>query len=808
MPQPFNQVSDKYTMYLPQGKHMQTYSHFQKSGIDTFTSANATNPDGFLQLDNLLPAINGGFQSRWGTTSLGYLLNNSGGSQFTNALVRMFPYQVSAEGAISGDYYSGFSNYYSIIGTDNTSVEAIFNEGTNDKQVIATFSGTGNVYAATSRSFFYLFDGVGVPQKKHVAFLTDTTSAVGFPAPTPATPGINPNVIANAGTGIGYNLGTTSAVVTSGTGSGAAILLNGASGTQGYINQAIVTSPGSGYLSTDTITVTDTSGGGHGAILTPTFYNGTLVAVSINGPITLNVGRSYALAFMNSKTGHVSDVTTETGVFSYFPAVGTTWVDSNGDVQTTLPLGCTQLICRVSIFPPTDPQIDTVLMVATSDGGDLEHLYEVTTFPLSSFVTDPTFSGKVYLPTNYIDTLPDTINDFGQTQSYTGATLLTNNLYVDVDTYGNIIGIFANLPPGVAYNKPVCNQGRMYTTDGKSVFYSKNITEVTTSTGLITSKWEEAWPGDNVLNIGFDNEVITGLLSDGTYLYIGTTQNIYQLSGTNLATFSIQCIFPKIGVYGQDAWSIVYKEYVPVGYMWVTPDLKVMLSDFTSYKDIGSPIYPLLEDDNGFYLQPCTFGPYNMAMLRSGSDPLFVFNLNSDSWYRWIFPQGGTSRIGPILNYNNSAGINNVYFNLPFTTSPRNNGFGFFDPTVYADSYPIPGGLPIAWAVRTGWQDMGDMTGIKVINQIEIWSTSSSLQTSVFTKTSGSNDTIVTNSRTPVAAPTSAMSGLYKAYYATSNTGGKLFSFLLQGTGPITPVDGLTTVLDQFVVEFFPYGRF
>lgn len=753
-------AADKFNMYTPQGERRTTFSHFRDIGVDLFSTPSSQNSNGYLQLTNVLPSVSGGLYRRWGATPHDPLT--------IFPVSRMFPYQVSAEGSVAGVFYSGFSNYYSILATDNTKIQAIYNEGSNDSQILGGFSGTGQVYAATSRDFLYAFDGVGAPQKKHFA-KGDAQTNTGFPAP------VLTSFSGSAGTGINYNPATTTATV-SGSGSGATVDITV---VDGHITNPVITNPGSGYGNGSIfVTITDTSGSGSGATVTATVDDSlTSVYADDSGGIKLNVGRLYAFAFQNSKTRHASDVTFSSEIVKTSIADDFTGVFLVGTVTipTTLP----------------DSQIDTVIILATSDGGDREHLYEVQVVPISVFAP-VSGSDSAYV---FVDQLPDTYTD----TFLTGDTLLQENLWVDTDADGTTIGLIDNTPPVNTVNKPCTHQGRVFTTDGKTVFFSKSLSEVTTSTGLITSKWEEAWPANNRLDIGFNNEIIIGLLSDTTFLYIGTTQNIYRLSGADINSFDVQCIFRNVGLASQDCWTVVYKENLPAGYIWSTPDNKIIFSDFNNYEDIGNPIYPSLNGGTIVSIQPWVHGPYAMVFLRTTNDNFWVLNILTNGWYNWDVPSIGTT--GPAMTYTKSTGQANLWF------ISRNTGTGvdtlsLFDPTLTLDNFPTPDS-PIAWTVQTGWQDMGDTTNLKVVNSLEIWTGENSLATSV-TSMNGSTSTPVVNSSTTKSPPLSIMENSLRAYYASKPTGGKFFSFTLDSQTP----NSSALVLDQLIVEHFPFGRF
>lgn len=780
---PFAQTADKFTVYVPQGSKRTTFSHFSAAGVDMFASPGSQTETAFLQLNNVLPSVNGGFQRRWG-------LNVKGDLGLTSAW-RYFPYQVSAEGAVSGVHYSGFNNYYAFFATDNQVIKAVYNEGTNDGQEITGFSGSGQVYATTSRDFMYAFNGVDTPRKKHFALTTDTQRNIGFDAPNGVLIGslVSPPSH-SGGVGINYVAGTTTitAVDSSGAGSGATFAVV-FTDTNGTITKASVANTGASYnTATTSLSV---SGAGTGAAFTPVFNStGGIIAIVPQGPMTFDSGRGYYGAYINSLTGHASDVT-------YLDFNGgtsnTPYFDENGVQQSVLG-SWTNINFTIQIDESValDPQIDTFLLLATSDGGDSEHLYELAQIPLTSFSS---IGGGLFTH-DYEDTLPDTYND----NNTSGNTLLANNLWVDVDSSGVIVGLFANTPPPNTLNKPITNQGRMFATDGKSVFFSKNLTEVTTSTGLITSKWEEAWPASNRLDIGFDNEVIVGMLSDTTFLYIGTTQNIYRLSGTDINSFDLQCIFRNVGLLSQDCWTVVYKETLPAGYVWVTPDNKIIFSDFNNYTDVGTPIYPSLLGDTIFSIQPWVHGPYAMAFLRTKNNTFWVLNMTDEQWFNWT-PQlpDTTAHIAGMLTYTKSNGLSNLWVTLPSSTL----GLGFLDPIIRVDNYPTSA-TPIPWSIQTGWQDMGDTTNLKVINEIEIWSDENPPVVTCTSK-SGNTSSAVVNTVQSKVGPISVLGDSYKAYFAALPTGGKFFSFTISSP---SSVNATSNVIDQFVVEHFPFGRF
>ncbi|CAN5950538.1 unnamed protein product [Sphagnum jensenii] len=651
--------------------------------------------------------------------------------------VRMFSYASAADTS-----FVGTTDTRLMLATDNTHVDAVLvDTGTAPTYNLLNFNGAGNVYGTTSRGWFYAMDGVGQPKKiDYSQHSVNTNSNWGIVRPYgyTASNGITymnsstvqpPNELGIVGTG--YTSAPT-VTISGGGGSGAtATCAVYAGGVYGVY----VTNGGTGYTSTPTVTFS--GGGGSGATATAILLPFTTIAgtattttsvgaIVLTGNIILNVGRTYGIAFQNSVTGHVSDY-----IYQQNPSTYPTFADgeyypnqeSNNENQ-----GVNQIVVDISFITP-DPQVDHVVLMATSDGGDVEHMYQVAIIPLSSFtVSSGTCSYRYY------DSVPDTYNDV-----YTsGPTLLTQNLWVDVDSNGNTIGIFDNTQPLATLNKPIVHQGRVFATDGKALYFSKSIDEVTTSTGLITCKWEEAWPGSNELDIAYGAENITGLLSDGTYLYIGTTDNVYRLIGDSASNFSIPAtIFRGVGVQSQDAWSVMYKDNIPSGYMWVTADNKIMFSDFNTYNEIGKPIYPLIQEleydtpnPSISSIQSYSYGPYSFGIMSIPSGTglqHLIFDTKNGGWYYWsrdLTRPTYAATPNPLFSFTHKTGVQTLYTIIyPFDVAGASY-LAYYNPTDAEDdaldsANPV---TPIDYFIETSWINLQDTASSVVLNEIETWS--------------------------------------------------------------------------------------
>jgi hypothetical protein len=334
---------------------------------------------------------------------------------------------------------------------------------------------------------------------------------------------------------------------------------------------------------------------------TITWYGVVAIAPgSSAGNITLNVGRRYYAVFQNATKQNFSDLNTISGI---------TGPVSNSSIYLfTIPVS-------------SDTQVSNVVILGTADGGDPTTLYYVGT--VANGVT--TFS----------DNTPE-------------ISMLAGNIYQQIDSFGNEIGVVGNQPPPNG-SFPTLHKGRVFLTIGQFLYYSKSLAEVTTSSGIIAGRYEEDWPLDNSLDCSPGAENIKGLLSDGYTLYIGTERHIKRLLGSSAADFGQpDTLFTETGILNQNTWQIVYREGAPIGSMWITPDFRVLYSDFNTYDNAGMKIQQTLNSINqnaaqASWAQFVGYGPYNYYALAipTGSntvpDTLCMFDLHSREWVTFQF---------------------------------------------------------------------------------------------------------------------------------------------------------------------------
>lgn len=408
-------------------------------------------------------------------------------------------------------------------------------------------------------------------------------------------------------------------------------------------------------------------------------------AVSTNaGSVTLDKGRQYFVVFENSVSGGLSDVS---------PVSIITGAITSGQVFL------------FAIPVSTDPQVDQKIILATADGGDQTILYFVAQIANAT--------------TTYTDTMDE-------------PTLLAQNVYAFTDTTGANFGVFDNTPPPANGFFPIKHRGRLYLTDGKFLFFSKNLAEMLTPTGVVAGKYEEAWPAANSIDISSGSEHARGLFSDGEFLYIGTDRHILRLVGDGPTNYQPpQAAFSLGGLNNSSSWVAVYIDGNPTGMMFLTPDFRVIASDFNNFVDVGTPIQDVLNSINPaaggnisavFYAS----GAYNFYVLaiptgiNTDPDTLCVFDLKSKSWYIWTL----TDSVLTMLYQLTFAGVPQMLF-----WAGVGAGYKFL-PTLTQDRV---NNTPVGFTctARTSWLDFGDPSLRKLLNWMQVMTDDTGLLVSV-----------------------------------------------------------------------------
>lgn len=454
------------------------------------------------------------------------------------------------------------------------------------------------------------------------------------------------------------------------------------------------------------------------------------------GPVTLTKGRNYYYVYGNSSSGGFSDLS---------PVSVSTGPVAGGAFPLTL-------------VNSSDPQVDLKVVLATADGGNTGTLY---------------FVGQLdNITTTFVDGTPE-------------LTLLAGNVYNFVDAAGDNFGLKFNTPPPNGLF-PTKHRGRVYLLQGENLFFSKNIAEITTPTGVIAGRYEEAWPASNQMDVSNGAEVGRCLLSDGDFLYIGTDRHVLRLIGDGPTNFQPpQTAFNEGGVLNQDSWRSVYLDGQPIGCMWITPDFRVIQSDFNTHMDVGTPIQDVLNNINtaataNVYAQYFAFGAYNFYVLaiptgsNTDADTLCVYDLRQRRWLIW-FP---TDKITSLLYNINASGIPQMI--LWSSAAIASRGYKFV-PGLVQDRV---GNTPVSFTctARTSWQDFGDGTLRKVLNWCQVTSDDSNITLAIDGASSAS---AFSAPRTVISATAFQLSpfGDLSIFLAGRTTKDRYYRFTFQSTG-------------------------
>lgn len=476
-------------------------------------------------------------------------------------------------------------------------------------------------------------------------------------------------IVATAGDGTGSSSNTNKVVAFNedGTTYNASVLVPGANAD----NPRVVSSRDYAFIF-DGVAPKKWDGSASGGI-SKTGIDAPVTGISVGaiaaGDITLSSGRNYFLVFKNSTTGHYS------GLSPVSPTTGPI-------TASHVPLSALEV--------STDSQVNKKAILATADGGNQEILYEVVELDNAT--------------TTYTDDMPE-------------ETLLTQNIFLETDDFGAEFGVADNDPPLPALDLAIKHKGRLFGVIGQSLYYSKSLDELVTSTGVIVGRYEESWPADNQIDISEGAETVRGLMSDGDTLWIGTERHIRRLLGSSAADFATPTVaFNGVGVLNNETWTPVFIEGAPVGVMWLTPDFKVMGSDFNTYKDVGASIQDVLDTINSDHSDKCSamfvgYGNYNLYLLAipTGSntepDTVCVFDLKAKKWFPWVPTDSTTAQLA----------------NIPASGKPQGL-FWTYDGTLckWDTSLTQDRGNNFTALAQTNWLEFDDPTSRKTLNEIEI----------------------------------------------------------------------------------------
>lgn len=703
------------------GRFRYSRTSFFGAGIDTATPP-VQNPDKFAVLSNVMPPSVEGFPvRRWGYE----LFNNP-----SLAARKMYEFQKDAS-----------ITERRIVLTSTAAVKAINEDGsTYNTGILTPGTGADTPRMVSSRDYGYFADGLIADLKKWNGAATGGTSkwGIGLQSSTgPASPG----TIAESGSGTSWtspgNVATSNDARATVTLSGAPIasskvlhstnfgfaigagaVIEGikveveytASFNDGSISMRLLKAgveagdyrylgavAAEAYVAagsdTDlwgvTLLPADINAATFGIALTASADTGTFsidhiritiysragaiaVGATSAGTVTLVSGRKYSMVFKNSSTGHLS------GLIPFSVSTGAITTD---------------LIPLSSIPVSTDSQVDFKILLATADGGDETTLYELAELANAT--------------TTYNDDIPE-------------ITLLTRNLFLETDEFGDEYGVSDNDPPPNIKN-PFKHKGRLWGVVGQYLYFTKSIAELTTSTGIIVGRYEEAWPPTFYTDISPGAETVRAAISDGDSIYVGTERSIRRIVGDGPNDIRpVEYAFNNVGVLNQETWQQVFTEGSPAGVIWMTPDFRLLWSDFNTYRDIGRGVQDTLDSINtthatkswAVYVGDGGYDLYILAIPTNANtepDTLLVFDLRSREWVSWTPTDNLTSGLYNI----NADGIPQF---LATASSGKVYKFGSaFDQDRESDT-PVT----FTMTATTAWLDFEEPWVRKLLNEMEL----------------------------------------------------------------------------------------
>lgn len=399
--------------------------------------------------------------------------------------------------------------------------------------------------------------------------------------------------------------------------------------------------------------------------------NGAVLAV--NGNISLSLGgRIYFAVFRNDVSGEMSDLSPAS------PITG----NLSGDIV---------VLNQIPVSP--DSQVSSVYILGTADGGDETTLY---------------FVGSVL---NGTTTFTDNMSE---------DDLLQQNIYQQTDQFGNLIGVANNVPP-LNGSFPILHRGRIYMILGTTLIFSKALSDLVTSTGTVCGRFESAWDPSNQINLPITGGIGRGIASDGSVLYIGTERQILRLIGDGPSNYQQpEVIFTEAGILNQQVWKPVFVQEQPVGMMWMTPDFRVIGSDFNTFNDAGHEIQGTLNTINpnaaqkswAMFVSRGAYDLYILAIPTGTSvvpNTFCVYNMNSKRWVTWTLADsmfGGVFNIdvngNPRWIFSALTGI--LYEMLPTCNSDRFN------------NAPVQ----IPYSIQSTWLTPFDSSMRKLLNELQV----------------------------------------------------------------------------------------
>ncbi len=485
------------------------------------------------------------------------------------------------------------------------------------------------------------------------------------------------------------------------------------------------------------------------------------------GAIVLVSGRGYTVVYRNSLAGTTSTIAPFTG------AMGVTSDPSNPATGVQVNLS------NIPVSP--DPQVDQRIILATADGGDQTTLYLIT------IIND-----------NVTTTYTDNTAEFD---------LLNAAVWAETDENGVVHGVINNTSIRETFpDTTICcvYRGRMYYLSGHFLAWSKNLDEVTTSTGTVTGRWEEEVPIENQTSLSSNgSEVGTSLRTDDVSLYIGTNRTVYVQSSDFPGLHPPRALHQEVGVLNNAVWQTVYHAGDAVAAIWVTPEYRVIKSNYTDYDDIGNAIQTTLSAFGDVKdTATSTFighGPFEFYMLAPGTDAvdpttIWLYNVKTDAWFDWQSAYGDqVLAVSYMFDSINRRP-------LPIYSTTQERAYRWDDSLLHDHNSEAPL-LPDCSPIETVWIGGGDPALVKCLNAIEVQTDEPTITVSIY----GANNEADFDAATLIATlpfTTNDVGNLW-APCAHLKTRFRFYKLGFGGLDDSTETD----LLSYWSIDFLPFGN-
>ena len=362
----------------------------------------------------------------------------------------------------------------------------------------------------------------------------------------------------------------------------------------------------------------------------PVWYDAS-TGITYNAGLTPEIGYTYYYAFMNSHTGHVSnvsvasvptgaaDITTNTLVAQIFEVSGVGMQITPGPVGPVYG-GSTGF----ATLYDEDPQVDTIAIFRNTDGGGF--FYQIAQIPNPGTTSE---AGTW--------TLNDVAPDDGLTVPTTyilngGSPVLTTEA-LNTEIYAPIADL--NSPPPAGMSDMDYFAGRMFGSGEGFVYY--NTAQDNASLLSITQNGvpAESWYPDNYIPM---NASVTRLAAVGGGIFCSTVLDSWFITGQNLLTggFNPQKVLIN---HGLRSWNALGLDGSTI-YMYTADRQFLCINPNSGSVEFGFPIGDTLQ---------ATFSPLNAYVTRhvAGSTDNAIFLADGAyQWYRLNPNQQGASMSG------------------------------------------------------------------------------------------------------------------------------------------------------------------